>query len=272
MTNKILNQLKRKLRKFTEYPLKKVEDRIVNQTSDNKIPNKVYQTWETRFLGKTHAKSLEKFRNLNPDLSFYLFDKEKRDAYMKSNWQGKLIYEIYFNSKFGPMRSDIFRYCLLYDLGGYYFDIAKACSTPLKDLHKKDDTGIITYEDNELFYPPEYKSLFELKRPFNYFLQWGLGFSPKHQFLNELITDIEANYHKYKEKNFVNPKLAILNFTGPGAYTKVMRKYLAKEGVSNFSELDIKFNNKGIFKVKGASVRHYIVPSYTYAKNSIICD
>ena len=272
MKNKLLNLLKKKLRTFTEYPLEKIDDRIVNQKSDNKIPNKVYQTWETRFLGKTHAKSLEKFRNLNPNLSFYLFDKEKRDAYMKSSWQGEMISEIYFNSIFGPMKSDIFRYCLLYDVGGYYFDIAKACSIPLNELHKKDDTGVITYEDNELFYPPEDKLLFKLKRPFNYFLQWGLAFSPNHQFLKQLITDIESNYHLYKDKKFINPKLAILNFTGPGAYTKIMRRYLERNGISNFSELDIKFEGKGIFKVDGASVRHYIVPSYTYAKNSIICN
>ena len=116
------------------------------------------------------------------------------------------------------------------------------------------------------------KLLFKLKRPFNYFLQWGLAFSPNHQFLKQLITDIESNYHLYKDKKFINPKLAILNFTGPGAYTKVMRRYLKRNGISNFSELDIKFNGKGIFKVDGASVRHYIVPSYTYAKNSIICN
>ena len=86
MSNKFLNQLKKKLRTFTEYPLQKIEDRIVNQNSDNKIPNNVYQTWETRFLGKTHTKSLEKFRNLNPDLSFYLFDKEKREQ-RKESWK-----------------------------------------------------------------------------------------------------------------------------------------------------------------------------------------
>ena len=130
MTNKLLNLLKKKLRTFTEYPLEKIDDRIVNQNSDNKIPNKVYQTWETRFLGKTHAQSLKKFRNLNPNLSFYLFDKEKRDAYMKSSWQGEMISEIYFNSIFGPMKSDIFRYCLLYDLGGYYFDICLLYTSP----------------------------------------------------------------------------------------------------------------------------------------------
>ena len=267
-----MNKIKFYLRKLTEYPLVKIEDKILKVENKNLIPNNVYQTWESRYLGKTHAKSILEFRDKNPTFSFYIFDKEKRDQYISSNWKNRLISKIYFNSLFGPMKADIFRYCILYDYGGYYFDIGKACSTPLENLHKSDDTGIITYEGNELFYPPGDEILFNLKRPFNYFLQWGLAFSPNHAFLNELIKEIEKNYYLYKAKIFPNPKLAILNFTGPGIYTKVMRNYITREGLNKFSELDVNFNNYGIFKVNGASVRHYTVPSYTYIENSKICN
>ena len=75
-----------------------------------------------------------------------------------------------------------------------------------------------------------------------------------------------------QDKLFQNPKLAILNFTRPGMYTKVMRKYISKNDISDFAELDVKFNNNGIFKIKGSSVRHYTVPSYTYVKNLKICN
>ena len=107
---------------------------------------------------------------------------------------------------------------------------------------------------------------------FNYFLQWGLAFSSKHLFLEKLINEICSDYPNYKDKLFQNPKLAILNFTGPGMYTKVMRKYISKYDISDFAELDVKFNNNGIFKIKGSSVRHYTVPSYTYVKNLKICN
>ena len=53
-------------------------------------------------------------------------------------------------------------------------------------------------------------------------------------------------------------------------YTKVMRNYISNNDIFDMSELDIKFNNNGIFKLKGSSVRHYIVPSYSYQKNSKI--
>jgi len=271
MNKNILYKLKKNLRSITEYPLVEIQDRILAPTNLSKIPNNVYQTWETRFLGKTHSKSLNDFRNNNPSLSFYLYEKEKRDEYMQTNWGDHQISQIYSNSLFGPLKADIFRYCILYDLGGYYFDIAKACKTPLNKLHDKNHEGIITFEDNECFYPPIQKEIFNLKRPFNYFLQWGLAFSPKHSFLYQLINEISKNYTFYKNKVFHNPKLAILNFTGPGMYTKVMRDYISNNQDHRFNELDIKFNNNGIFKLPGSSVRHYMVPSYTYEINSIIC-
>jgi len=190
---------------------------------------------------------------------------------MSSNWSNHDISNIYFSSLFGPMKADIFRYCILYDLGGYYFDIAKGCNVPLTQLHNQNHDGIITYEENTFFYPPKNKNLFNLKRPFNYFLQWGLAFQAKHPFLKELIDEISKNYDFYKNIEFDNPKLAILNFTGPGMYTKVMRKYLSENPNNNLKELDIKFGNQGIFKLKGSSVRHYIIPSYTYLTNSMIC-
>ena len=101
-------------------------------------------------------------------------------------------------------------------------------------------------------------------------MQWGLAFSSKNLFLESLINNICSDYKYYKDKVFENPKVAILNFTGPGMYTKVMRNYISNNDIFDMSELDIKFNNNGIFKLKGSSVRHYIVPSYTYKKNSKI--
>ena len=48
--------------------------------------------------------------------------------------------------------------------------------------------------------------------------------------------------------------------------------FVSNNDIFDMSELDIKFNNNGIFKLKGSSVRHYIVPSYTYQKNSKIVN
>ena len=272
MSNKSLELIKKKIRSFTEYPLVRLEDRIKKYSIKQRIPTNVYQTWENNLFGKTHSKSINKFRDLNPDLSFYLYDKNKRDDYMRENWKNHMISKIYFNSTLGPMKADLFRYCILYDYGGYYFDIAKGCKVQLTSLHNNNHEAIITYEDNVCFYPPISNKNFELLRPFNYVLQWGLAFEAKHKFLEILIDDICSNYKYYKDIEFENPKLAILNFTGPGMYTKVMRKYIEDYNIGSFKELDVKFNNNGIFRLKGSNFRHYTIPSYTYLRNLKICN
>jgi len=260
------------IKKFFEYPLQRLDDQIFNSQDDYLIPPIVYQTWENNLFGKTHYKQILKFRETNHDLTFLLFDKKKRDEYMIERWSDHEILKVYQTAKLGVMKSDIFRHCILYDQGGYYFDISRGCSIPLTKLHNKFSKFILTYEDTPCYIPPMNKNLYSLKRPFNHILQWGLAFEKKNKFLEILLNKIVEAYPNYKNKTFENPKLAILNFTGPGMYTLVMREYLSRLSTKNISELDIKFNNKGIFKLKGSQLRYQIQPSYTYLKNKKICS
>ena len=52
------------------------------------------------------------------------------------------------------MRSDIFRHCILYDKGGYYFDISKGTQVSLRSLHSKSTEAIISNEPVECIIPP----------------------------------------------------------------------------------------------------------------------
>ena len=66
------------IKKLTEYPLIELNDQIRENNPNFNIPSVVYQTWETNLFGKTHFKEIIKFRNINQDLSFILFDKKKK--------------------------------------------------------------------------------------------------------------------------------------------------------------------------------------------------
>ncbi len=90
--------------------------------SDFRIPPVVYQTWEENLFGRRHLRALERFREINGDLQFILMDRTQRDAYMAESWGHHPVHAIYRGAQFGPMRADIFRYCLLHERGGYYFD------------------------------------------------------------------------------------------------------------------------------------------------------
>ena len=267
----VLSLFKNGIRKITEYPLVEIPNQVAKKPPIQSINPIVHQTWINNKFGKTHAKSIKKFRELNTNLSFKIYSDNEMKQYMKNNWSNHKIYKIFQNSLIGPLRSDLFRYCILYDQGGYYFDISRGCSIPLTKLHSKNTKLILTYEDTLCYFPPKNKKIYKLKRPFNHVLQWGLAFEKKSKFLKLLIQSIIEIYPFYRNKIFSNPKLAILNFTGPGMYTSVMRDYISRYSMNNIKELDIKFNDKGIFKLEGSQLRYQIKPSYTYLINKKIC-
>ena len=64
------------IKKFFEYPLQRLEDQISELQDKYLIPPIVYQTWENNLFGKTHFKQILKFRKINHDLTFLLFDKK----------------------------------------------------------------------------------------------------------------------------------------------------------------------------------------------------
>ena len=142
-----------KIRIF-EFPLTEISDSITISAHDWTIPSHCYQTWVDKNFGKTHACELKKFRELNPEISWHLFDDGQMDIYMRERWSNRSIFQIYSNSKFGPMRADIFRYCLLYDKGGYYFDIGKGLNKPIRSFHDKSSSAMISFENNICITPP----------------------------------------------------------------------------------------------------------------------
>jgi len=268
---KILQGVKMQFFKFTEKPFRNLKNRSALKLGrKQKIPKNVYQTFKCNSFGKTHFQEIIKFRELNKDLNFVFFDDDAQDAWMVRNWSDTKIFQIYEKLNFGPSRADIFRYCLLYKLGGYYFDISKSCSVPLTSLHDEDSACLITFENNDVHIPPDKKIFNILKEPSKYIVQWGFGFESGHPFLERVIKNIEEDYPLYKGREFPNPKTAILMFTGPGQFTKSVRQVLKKSSNTNFTQAGIDFNKKGIFSMKGSEARYLLSPAYADSKDCII--
>ena len=254
-----------------EFPLLTMKDRVVqNNPGENfVIPPAVYQTWVNREFGRSHALELEKFRSINKDLSFYIFDNDRLNDYMKIHWGDHDIYNIFINSKFAAMKADIFRYCILYERGGYYFDINKGCSVPLRSLHMETDTALLSFESNVTLVPPSINYIRNIPLFNRLVLQWGFGFEKKHPLLNIVIKNICLYYQCFRGRSFDIPADAILMFTGPGMLTKSLIEYidLRMELQCSFAGTD--FNGKG-YVMKGAHVRYRASPSYVNGRNSII--
>jgi mannosyltransferase OCH1-like enzyme len=272
----LAKKTKRKLMQLyvnvTELPMREIEKKVARkiEIQNREIPAVVYQTWINNLFGKTHAANIRKFRDLNPDMEFNLFDTQDLDSYMKKSWGEHPIYTIYKNAKFGPMKADIFRYCILYERGGYYFDIKGCCSIPISEICPATHDGLIAYESCDCSLPPDAECLSKINETTKYVVQWAMGFSKGHKVLEKMIESICLDYPFYKGRVFSDPKLAILAFTATGKFTRVVREEIGMGSHTNIYQAGIDFHGHGVYSMKGAEVRFISSPAYTNYKNSVI--
>ena len=83
MYYKKVDKIKYTIRRILDYPLVPLYDQKAIRPPNQKITPIVHQTWIDNKFGKTHAKSLLDFRNLNKNLSFYIYSDTAIDDYMK---------------------------------------------------------------------------------------------------------------------------------------------------------------------------------------------
>lgn len=262
MASSMLEFLKRLKSLPSDLPRTRVDDSTITRTDyESAIPLTVRQTWVDKNFGKRHSRSLLEMRSANEEFTFEIWDEPKVEAYMASRWGGRKLWELYQRAKFGPLRSDVFRYAVTWDYGGFYFDISKGLSKPILSLHNRTSAEFITYEANLL------KPGMISERPApglgNLVCNWGFGFAPRHPFLEHLINQIELDFSTYENLKVSNPKEAILRLTGPIALTKAVHSFHNGGGNLNFSGVD--FHGNGIFSLPGAEFRYWKKPSYFFS-------
>lgn len=260
-----------------EYPLVQVFERSANAPLlETGIPSVLYQTWETDRIGKTHHKLLEAFRDRNPDLHFEFMDGPTIDAYMKRVYGQHPIYEIYKRGKFGPLKTDIWRYCILLERGGYYMDINKELLRPIHDFVRPDTQAFFAFESTLSLMVAPNEIAHRLVNPHNLVVNWGFGFAKGHPILQKTIDNICKYYPQFAGRVFEQPKHAIIKLTGPAMLTQSLYDTLREQTDASFDtglvQAGIDFNGAGNSNMDRSWVRYAQVPAYARAKNQIIVD
>lgn len=271
LTNWYLYRLKAVV--AVEFPLVRIDDAPATaEYVHSRIPPVVHQTWSSNRLGKTHARQIARFRRLNPQLSFRLYDDAQMNAYMQERWSGHPIYDIYLRARYAQLATDIFRYCLIYERGGFYFDISKGLRAPICSLLREDSTGLISYEQR--LSPAAEPGAGAGDNPYrdNIVAQYGFGFAPAHPLLRIVIDKICESYPDFKGAVVAKPKQAILRFTGPDMFTDALRLYVSTTQDTGLVEAGVDFNGEAIWNMKGSYVRFFSTPPYKYALSDAIVD
>jgi len=112
--NNILNE---------KYSFTKHFEPYKNKTKyDIKIPANIFQTWHTKFLPPKMYKSIQKIKSTNPGFKYYLYDDNDCREFIKTHFEADVL-NAYDRLIPGAYKADLWRYCILYKLGGIYLDI-----------------------------------------------------------------------------------------------------------------------------------------------------
>jgi len=257
---------------FKIYIEKKTAPKFTNKNF--KIPLIVYQMWINNVFPKTLGKQIKNFRNLNPDVEFILMSHNEVNQYMLEFYKDHQIYKIFQKAKYYQIKADIFRYCILHERGGIWFDIKSSLKIPITQLFNCNSEAIISYEKNDINFNKNnnFKSSRIFQYPNKKILIWGLAFCKKNVILKNIIEAICLNYKNFKNKIFLNPKNAILDFTGTHLFTKIVKQEMMRNNFMKIQQLGIDFNSYGEYQMKGSSLRYYMRPDYSNDKNQIIIN
>jgi len=237
-------------------------DRILASQEKTDIPSMLYQTWFEKRVHRLFMHHLHKFWDLNPELQIKLFDDNECDAFMAEHWGNHPIYRVYRGAQFGPLKIDIFRYCLIYTHGGYYCDISKGVLTRWTALHPSDASGVVSYEKNEFLLPVTDEETHALTHPHHFVCNWAFGFAPRHPFLLSVIDKIVALSPQYDGVVFEQVKPAIVTFTGPGVFTHCFHAYVVAGTEPKVHESGINFHGYGKMNLRGSRLRFLRRRSY----------
>lgn len=240
--------------------------------SNSRIPKVVFQTWRNDRFGRSHLAGLREFRQRNPDYTFEFYDEQAMNAFMEANYGNEGIGRVFNSSDFGPLRTDIWRYCILYKLGGVYCDIGKSFTCPIDSLVPTGATAVVGFEQNKLEAGAWSATSEVVRYPNNRVINWGLMFQPEHPLLKRVIDGIVEKYPYYAGRNWLDPKLAILKFTGPIHLTECLHSEALSGGLANVHQSEIDFGDCANIDLPGSYVRYLGQRSYVTRRNCVIVD
>lgn len=194
------------------------------------IPRLIHQTCkDKRALPDEILASIERMCALHPGWEHRLYENRDFDAFIHAHY-GADVLGIFqrINPKYGPALSDVFRYLLLYRLGGVYLDIKSTLVKPLDAVLLPADQFLLSQWRNRLGEPfqgwglhPELAGV-----PGGEFQQWHIAAAPGHPFLARAIERALHNIRTYDAAVHGVGHLGVLRTTGPICYTLAIAPHL----------------------------------------------
>jgi len=191
-----------------------------------RIPKIIHQTFRSHDLPEELRANVAAMEAMNPGWEHRLYDDADIEAFIRQSY-GKEILAYYnrIDPRYGAARADLFRYLLLYRLGGVYLDIKSTTVRPLDETLRPDDVYLLSHWRNHADGPRAGWGMHgELEATGRgEYQQWHVICAPGHPFLKAVIEQVLQNIDAYRPWRQKLGQHAVLQVTGPIAYTKAIQ-------------------------------------------------
>jgi inositol phosphorylceramide mannosyltransferase catalytic subunit len=189
------------------------------------IPRILHQTFYDRTLPPELQRNVDRLRTLNPDWEYRFYDDADIRAFILEHYGSQVLH--YFERigpQYGAARADLFRYLLMYKVGGVYLDIKSAATRALDEVIRPDDRFLLSNWNPDFTGWGHHYELRNLKR--GEFQQWYIACAPGHPFMKEVLETVLENIDRYDPSLHGVGKNGVLRVTGPIAYTLAIHRAL----------------------------------------------
>lgn len=175
----------------------------------NGVPLVIYQSWQSHIVPKGMKQNILSTVETNPDFDYYLYSDADSRAFIKKHYDDDVV-AAFDSLRPGAYKSDLWRYCILYKLGGVYFDIKMV---PLVSLYN------LVYNNTHVFvkdFTVPGKEILNMRD-----CVWnGLMISPpNNKIFKYCIDEVVESYKMQLYRN--NP----LDITGPCLLGRIIKTY-----------------------------------------------
>ena len=199
------------------------------------IPRIIHQigmrpAFQDRQLPQLLQGNVNHLRAMNPGWDYRFYDDDDIADFVRRYYPPP-VWNYYqrIDPKYGAARADLFRYLLMYKVGGVYLDIKSSTTRPLDEVIRPDDEFVVSQWHTANGKYATWGQQHDLRNvPGGEYQQWHIVSAPGHPFLKAVIEQVLSNIGKYDPYLHQTGKNGVLRLTGPTPYTIAIERILAR--------------------------------------------
>ena len=228
-----------------------------------RIPHVIHQTYPCLPLPDVLQRNVEQLVAANPGWEHRLYDDGDIENFIADHYPAEVLQSYRrIKPEYGAARADLFRYLLIYRLGGVYLDIKSRFICPIDDVLRGDEQFIISRWRNRA---GECHQGFGLHPDLAHIAggelqQWHVIAAPGHPFLRAVIKRVLSNIDTYRPWRNGVGRIGVFRLTGPIAYTLAIMPLLDRypcQTVSNEGALALEYSIAGNYSHVDVFQQHY---------------